>query len=97
MGRVYLLTVRRWKPLLWFSGAALLMIAPWMILNAIEVGNPVAPLRIASFPIRISTSPPKKCIQNSALLRSISLREIPLEITIEGEQTARHPRPGLSD
>ena len=84
---VYLITFRRWKPVLWFSAAALLMIAPWMIRNAVEVGNPVAPLLNRFFPnpsFHISTEE-----QYSKSMRSyggVALLDVPLEISIGGEK-----------
>ncbi len=82
---LYLLTFRNWKPVLWFSAAALLMISPWMIRNAVEVGNPVAPLLNRFFPnpsFHIATED-----LYSKSMRSyggVALREVPLEITIGG-------------
>ena len=82
---VYLITFRRWKPVLWFSAAALLMIAPWMIRNAVEVGNPAAPLLNRYFPnpsFHIATGE-----QYSKSMRSyggVALRDVPLEISIGG-------------
>ena len=82
---VYLITFRRWKPVLWFSAAALLMIAPWMIRNVVDVGNPVAPLLNRFFPnpsFHIATGE-----QYSKSMRSyggVSLRDVPLEISIGG-------------
>ena len=81
----YLLLLRRWKPVLWFSAAALLMIAPWMVRNAVEVGNPTAPLLNRIFPnpfFHIATED-----QYSKSMRSfggVSLPDLPLEITIGG-------------
>ena len=81
----YLLLLRRWKPVLWFGSAALLMIAPWMIRNAVEVGNPTAPLLNRVFPnpfFHISTED-----QYSKSMRSfggVPLPDLPLEITMGG-------------
>jgi hypothetical protein len=82
---VYLIASRQWKPILWFSAAALVMTAPWMIRNAVEAGNPTAPLMNRFFPnpyFHIATEE-----LYSRLLRSyggVSLRDIPLEVTLGG-------------
>ncbi len=82
---VYLMTFRSWKPVLWFSAAALLMIAPWMIRNAVEVGNPVAPLLNRFFPNPFFHIATEELYSKS--MRSyggVSLLDLPLEITIGG-------------
>ncbi len=81
----YLITFRRWKPVLWFSAAALLMIASWMIRNAVEVGNPVAPLLNRYFPnpfFHIATG--EQYAKSMRSYGGVSLRDVPLEISIGG-------------
>lgn len=84
---VYLLAIRRSKSLLLFGAAALVMVAPWMIRNTIEVGNPFAPLLNTFFPnayFHIATEE-----IYSKYLRTyggITVAEIPLEITIGGDR-----------
>ena len=40
----YLLKQRNWRAVLWFSAGSIAMVAPWLVRNAIEIGNPFAPL-----------------------------------------------------
>jgi hypothetical protein len=82
---VYLITVRRWKPALLFSAAALSMMTPWIIRNAVEVGNPTAPLLNRYFPnpyFHIATE--DLYSENLRSYGGVSLREVPLEITVGG-------------
>ena len=82
---MYLIVVGRWKPVLWFSAAALLTISPWMIRNAVEVGNPVAPLLNRFFPnpsFHISTE--ELYSRSMRSFGGVSLADAPLELTIGG-------------
>ncbi len=81
-----LAVVARYRPV-YFAGAALLMIAPWMIRNAVEVGNPVAPVMNRFFPNPYFHIATEELYAKS--LRSygdVSLREVPLEITVGGNR-----------
>jgi hypothetical protein len=50
LASVFVISVRRWRPLPALAGAALIVIAPWMIRNTLVSGNPIAPLGNSIFP-----------------------------------------------
>jgi hypothetical protein len=79
---------RSWKDTAIIAGMSLVLSTPWMIRNAIEVGNPVAPFFNRFFP-----NPNVHILfekQYSEWLRhyGTDVRELPLEVTIRGEKTA---------
>ncbi|MEO8661403.1 MAG: hypothetical protein ABI693_23235 [Bryobacteraceae bacterium] len=75
------------RPLVTVAAMACLMIAPWMIKNAIVVANPVSPFLNSVFPnpyVHVSFER-----QWSEYLRHYDLtdrRQIPLEVTVRGQQ-----------
>ncbi|MEP6535553.1 MAG: glycosyltransferase family 39 protein [Bryobacteraceae bacterium] len=86
-GAAYLLTSRKWKPPVLFAATALLMMAPWLVRNAIEVGNPLAPLANRFFPnpyFHIATE--DLYAKSMRSYQGMSWLDVPLEITVGGER-----------
>jgi hypothetical protein len=87
-GLAYLMSRKEWKRAVIFSAAAALLASPWLIRNAVWIGNPVAPLYNNLFP-----NPHFHPSTEAALLEQLrNYRvppvQLPLEVTIRGERTA---------
>jgi hypothetical protein len=82
---VYLIALRRWRAAVLFSIAAGVMIAPWILRNAIEAGNPFAPVLNAWFPNPYFTISGEQALM--AWFRQYDIAsawQIPVELTVYG-------------
>jgi hypothetical protein len=83
----YLLKQRNWRALLWFCAGSVAMVAPWLVRNALEIGNPFAPLANRFFPnpyFHISSEQ-----YYTSYLRNygnVPWREFPYQLCIAGEK-----------
>jgi hypothetical protein len=86
VGGVMLWKARRLRPALIATGCALLMSAPWLVKNAVTVGNPVSPFFNRIFPnpyVSIAFEDEyKQHMRNYTGLRGYW--DIPLEVTVRG-------------
>jgi hypothetical protein len=75
------------RPILTVSALAALFILPWMIKNAVFVGNPVAPFANALFPNRyVHVSFEKQYRANLRHYHLASALQAPWELTVKGER-----------
>ena len=85
LGLLFLLGRGRWRAAAVFAAAAGLMIAPWIIRNIVDVGNPFAPVLNAWFPNPYFTISGEEALVAS--FRDYGLGgwwRLPLELTIYG-------------
>ncbi len=84
---VYLLKQRNWRAVFWFSAGSIAMVAPWLVRNTIEIGNPFAPLANSFFPnpyFHISTEQfYTNYLRNYG---NVPWREYPYQLCIAGEK-----------
>ncbi|MBI3693535.1 MAG: glycosyltransferase family 39 protein [Acidobacteria bacterium] len=74
-----------WRPLLTVALCALALMAPWMIKNAIAVGNPFSPFGNRYFPNPyLDPAAEKTWTNHIRTLNNVQWREIPLEVTVHG-------------
>ena len=83
LGLIFLLVLRRWKSALVFAAAAIVMVAPWIARNIIEVGNPFAPLFNAWFPNPYFNA----VVEQSRLRYGLDdAWQLPLELAVHGRK-----------
>jgi hypothetical protein len=87
-GFAYLLSRREFKKASVFGAGAVLLASPWLIRNAIWIGNPVAPLYNRWFP-----NPHFHPLVETAFIarmRNYAMQPggLPLEVTLRGQRTA---------
>ncbi|HYO82142.1 MAG TPA: glycosyltransferase family 39 protein [Bryobacteraceae bacterium] len=78
---------RLWKPVLTVALLAGVMIAPWLIKNALMVGNPLSPFLNRYFPnpyIRISFEEEYRALHRTYYGNVPRLSQVPLEVTVKG-------------
>ena len=75
---------RRWKALALAAAAAALMIAPWMIRNAVLTGNPIAPLGNRLFPNPYFHVAAEDSVASFLRSYRVPPATVPLELAVRG-------------